>query len=56
MMFMEGQLVVVSVPPGSPQLVNPKENHTEVSINYKTVLPISSGFLLAIMTYINPLF
>ena len=39
-------LVGVSVQRGTPQSVNPKEYHTEVSISYKTDWSISLGFLL----------
>ena len=48
-------LVGVSVPPGTQQPTSPKENHTKISISYKTDWPISSGYLLALVTYINPL-
>ena len=51
-----GRLVGVSVLPGTPQLASPKESHTEISISYKTDWPISSGFLLTLVAYINPLF
>ena len=53
---MQGLLVGVSVPLGTPQLTSPKENHTEISISYKTDWPISSSYLLAPVAYINPLF
>ena len=33
-----------------------KINHTEISISYKADWPISSGFLLTFIAYINPLF
>ena len=49
-------LFVFSVPPGSHGRLAPKENHTEISISYKADWPTSSGFLLTLMTYINPLF
>ena len=53
---MRGRLVGVSVPPGTPQLASPKEiNHTEISISYKAVWPIRSGYLLALITYVTPL-
>ena len=52
---MRGLLVGVSVLPSSPQQANPKENHTEISISYKTDWPISSSFLFVLVTYINPL-
>ena len=45
-----------SVLPGSPQLFSPKENHTEDSVSYKADWPIRSGYLLALVAYINPLF
>ena len=38
------------------QSLGPKENHTEVSISYKLIWPINSGFLLTLRTYINLLF
>ena len=53
---MEGHLLGVSVLPRTPQPESPKENHTEISISYKTDWPISSGFLLTHVAYINPLF
>ena len=53
---MRGLLIGVSVPPGTPQPASPKENHTEISISCKTDWPISSGYLLALIAYINPLF
>ena len=34
---------------------SPSKNHTEFSISYKTDWPISSGFVLALIIYINPL-
>ena len=49
-------LLWFSVPPGCPQLANPKENHTEISISYKADWPIRSGYLLALVAYIDPLF
>ena len=33
-----------------------KINHTEISISYKADWPIRSGYLLILMTYLNPLF
>ena len=51
----EGQLVGVSVPPGTPQLANPKEkSHTGLHkvINW---LALSSGYLLALIPYVTPL-
>ena len=30
-------------------------NHTEISISYKADWPIRSGYLLVLMTYLNPL-
>ena len=53
---MEGLLVGVSVPRNTPEPATPKENHTEISINYKTNWTISSGYLLALVAYINSLF
>ena len=53
---MRGLFFGVSVPPDIPELASPKENHTEISISYKTDWPISSGYLLALVAYINPLF
>ena len=51
-----GCLLGFSVLPGSPTAVSPKENHTEISICYKADWPIRSGYLLALVAYINPLF
>ena len=48
-----GLLVGVYAPPNTPQPESPKENDTEVSISYWS---ISSGFLLTLVAYINPLF
>lgn len=53
---MRASLLGVSVPPGTPQPRNPKENHTEISISYKADWPIKSGYILALVAYINPLF
>ena len=39
-----------------PIIVTSQRNHTEVYISYKTDWPISSGFLLTLITYISPLF
>ena len=46
-------LTEVSVPSG-PAVI--QSQRTEVYINYKTDWPISSGFLLVLITYISPLF
>ena len=51
-----GLLVGVSVSPGTPQSASPKENHIEDSISYKADRPIRSGYLFALVAYINPLF
>ena len=48
--------VGVSVLFGSRQLASPKENHTEDSIRLETDWPINSGYLLALITYVSPLF
>ena len=53
---MRGLLVGVSVLPGTPQLASSKEKHTEICISYKTDWHFSSGYLLAPVAYINPLF
>ena len=53
---MRGWLVGVYVLPGTPQPASPKEIHTEISISYKTDWPISSGYLLDLVAYINTLF
>ena len=49
-------LVGIYVLPSSPQPASPKGNHTEISVSYKTDWPISFGYLLALVAYINPLF
>ena len=53
---MESLLVCVFCPAQYPQLLSPKENHIEIYISYKADWPIRSGYLLALVVYINPLF
>ena len=43
-------------PTWNPTAGKPKEYHTEVSIGLQTDWAISLGFLLTLITYINPLF
>ena len=54
---MRGRLVGVFVPPSTPTASKQqRKSHTEISISYKTDWPIRSGYLLVLMTYLNPLF
>ena len=46
---------ICSHPVPHSQQVPEKINHTEISISYKADWPIRSGFLLVLITYINPL-
>ena len=51
-----GLLFEVSVPSSTPQPASPKEKHIEISLSYRADWSIRSGYLLAIVAYINPLF
>ena len=51
-----GLLLGVFCPARFPQLFSPTENHTEISISYTAGWFIMSGFLLVLVTCINPLF